>query len=78
MTLTLLNYAFHARIKESFGRGCPTWTVVFFLVDEGKDAQNTYTTIIGPSLARQQNAILMAFHWRSDDGPILNAGLVSL
>ena len=50
----------------------------FFLVDEGKDAQNTYTTIIGPLLARQQNAILMAFHWRSDDGPILNAGLVSL
>ena len=50
----------------------------FFLVDEGKDAQNTYTTIIGPSLARQQNAISMAFHWRADDGPTLNAGLVDL
>ena len=33
------------------------------------------TTIIGPSLARQRNAILMAFRWRADDGPTLNAGV---
>ena len=28
----------------------------------------------GPSLARQRNAITMAFRWRADDGPTLNAG----
>ena len=31
------------------------------------------TTISGPSSARQQNAILMAFPLRDDDGPTLNA-----
>ena len=42
---------------------------VFFLlqVDEGRVGPNT--TISGPSSARQQNAILMAFRWRGDDGP---------
>ena len=32
----------------------------------------------GPSSARQQNAIEMAFRWRADNGPQLNAGLVAL
>ena len=31
-----------------------------------------------PSSARQQNAIEMAFRWRADDGPTLNASLVAL
>ena len=48
----------------------------FFLVDEGREDPNT--TISGPSLARQRNAILMAFRWRADDGPTLNAGFVAL
>ena len=26
---------------------------------------------VGPSSARQRNAILMAFHWRVDDGPLI-------
>ena len=39
---------------ESYVRGGPTLTL-FFLVDEGREDQNT--TISGPSLARQQNAI---------------------
>ena len=26
---------------------------------------------VGPSSARQQNAILMAFRWRADDGPLI-------
>ena len=26
---------------------------------------------VGPSLARQRNAILMAFPWRANDGPLL-------
>ena len=49
---------------------------VFFLVDEGREDPNT--TISGPSLARQRNAIYMAFRWQADDGPTFNAGLVSL
>ena len=36
------------------------------------------TTISGPSSARKRNAIYMAFRWRVDDGPTLNAGLVAL
>ena len=32
----------------------------------------------GPSCARQQNAIEMAFRWRADNDPSLNAGLVAL
>ena len=47
----------------------------FVLGEERKDPN---TTISGPSLARQRNAIKMAFHWRVDDGPTLNAGLVAL
>ena len=39
---------------------------------------NQYTTISGPSSARQRNVISMAFRWRADDGPTLNAGLVAL
>ena len=38
---------------ESYARGGPTLT--FFLVDEGREDQNT--TIGGPSSARQRNAI---------------------
>ena len=27
---------------------------------------------VGPSSARQRNAILMAFRWRADDGPLID------
>ena len=47
-----------------------------FLVDEGRKDQNT--TISGPSSARQQNAIEMAFLWRADGGHTLNIDLVAL
>ena len=47
-----------------------------FLVDEGIEDPNT--AINGPLLAHQRNAISMAFRWRADDGPPLNAGLVAL
>ena len=47
-----------------------------FFVDEGWDDPNT--TICEPSSARQRNAIYMAFRWRDDDGPTLNAGSVAL
>ena len=55
--------------------GGPTLTFYFcflFFFDEGKNYSNT--TISGPSTARQRNAIQMAFRWRADDGPTLNAG----
>ena len=47
-----------------------------FFVDEGTEDPNT--AINGPSSARQRNAIEMAFRWRADDGPTLNAGWVAL
>ena len=47
-----------------------------FLIDKG--IEDTNTAINGPSSARQRNAIKMAFRWRADDGPTLNAGLVAL
>ena len=49
---------------------------IFFFVDEGIEDPNT--AINGPLSARQRNVIEMAFRWRADDGPTLNAGLVAL
>ena len=66
--------------QESFVREGPTLTTIFIfiLVDEGREDPST--TISGPSSTRQRNAIkwrfLMAFRWRVDDGPTLNAGLL--
>ena len=48
----------------------------FFLFDEGRKDPNT--TISGPSMAGQRNAVQIAFRWQADDGPTLNAGLVAL
>ena len=67
----------HAWIQKVFFRGGPSFFMFFFfLVDQGREDPNT--AINGPSLARQQYAILMVFRWRADDGPTLNAGLVAL
>ena len=49
---------------------------VFFNVFKGREDPNT--TRRGPFSARQRNAIEMAFRWRADGGPILNAGLVAI
>ena len=62
----------HVRIYKKFVRGGPTLTS-FFLVDQGKEDQNI--TKSGPLPAHQRNAI-MAFRWRADDGPTLNAGFI--
>ena len=51
-------------------------TFFFFLVDEGKEDPNA--TVSLPSLACQRKAIEMAFPWRTDNCPTLNAGLVAL
>ena len=65
---------------ESFVRGGPTLTTFFFLFflrfDEGGRIQ--ISLISGPSTASMRNAIKMAFRWRADDGPTLNAGFVAL
>ena len=46
------------------------WIQKLFLIDEGRENQNT--TKSSPSTI----VIEMAFRWRADDGPTLNAGLV--
>ena len=46
----------------------------FFLVDEGRETKNHCKQgIISPPAKRHE----MAFRWRADDGPTLNAGLVA-
>ena len=55
---------------DSFVRGGPFLQHFFY--------QDPNNTISGPSPAPQQNAIQMAFPWRADDDPTLNAGLVAL
>ena len=45
----------------------------FFFFDEGGGGKDSNTTISGPSTTRQRNAIQMAFRWRADAGPTLNA-----
>ena len=49
--------------------------VFFFLMrgGGGGGGKDSNTTISGPSTARQRNAIHMAFRWRVDAGPTLNA-----
>ena len=60
---------------ESFVRGVQLQLFIFvffyFLMRGGGKDSNT--TISGPSTARQRNAIQMAFRWRADAGPTLNA-----
>ena len=62
-------------------RGVQFWRVFcLFVFYEGRADPNS--TKSGPSSARQRNAIkwnaiLMAFRWRADYGPTLNAGLVA-
>ena len=47
-----------------------------FLSNSGPDPQKNFEATepafnVGPSSARQRNAILMAFRWRADDGPLI-------
>ena len=53
----------HARIQNVFARGGATHDSVVFLVNEGKEHPNTTK---------------MAFRWRADGCPTLNASLVAL
>ena len=56
------------RSRKFFQRGSNFDYVYSFLVDKGREDSNI--TISGPSSARQQNAIYMAFRWRADVGPL--------
>ena len=47
-------------------------------LSEGVVKDNRNATKNGPPLTHQQIAIEMAFCWRFDNGPPLNAGLVAL
>ena len=60
---------------ESFVRRGPTLTFYFCFLYFDEGTKDSNTTISGPLTARQRNAIQMAFRWRADGGPILNAGL---
>ena len=63
-----------ARIQKVLSEG--VHLITFSLVDEVIEDPNI--TINGTSSTRQRNAIVMAFRWRADAGPTLNAGLVAL
>ena len=70
-------YWIHAGIQKVFSEGVQVLHHFFFsFFYEGKNDLNT--SISGPSSARQQNAIWMAFCWRAHLSPKLNAGLVAL
>ena len=73
MHLNKLQYAW---IQKVLPEGVQLYDNFFFLLCEGREDQNS--TKSGPSSAHQGNAIKMAFRWRADDGPTLNAGLVAL
>ena len=61
--------------RKFYQRGSNFDKVFCILVDEGWKDPNT--TLSGSLSARQQNAIKMAFRWRANDGPTLNAGSVA-
>ena len=74
--MNILNYKHPSCADpENFVKGGPN-LITFFLVVKG--SEDTNTAINGPSSARQRNAIKMAFRWRADNGPTVNAGLVAL
>ena len=62
--------------SESFFIAGPNLRCFICVFVAGREDPNT--TISRPSSVRQQNAILLAFPWRADDGLTLNAGLVAL
>ena len=78
-----LSVYFQARIQNVLSEGSSFDTVYllffilfFILVNEG--IEDPYTAKSGPSSAHRRNAIYMAFRWRADDCPTLNAGLIAL
>ena len=51
-----------------------------FLINTDQDPRKIYKPAtaafhVGPSTARQRNAIYMAFRWRADDGPLVHVAV---
>ena len=65
----------HARTKKFCQRGVQLWQR---WSGEGGYKYHYKQAISWPSSTRQRNAIKIAFRWRADDGPTLNADLVAL
>ena len=62
----------HMRGSRKFCQRGSNTDQVFFLVDGMERMESGLTSV------SQQNAIEMAFRWRADNGPPMNAGLVAL
>ena len=79
---SVLNYVCTMGRSRKFCQRGSKFDKVFFFqlmgVGGGGGIEDPNTAINGPSSARQQNAISMAFRWRADAGTTLNAGLVAL
>ena len=58
---------------ESFVRGVQLQLFIYFFFFDERGGEDSNTSISGPSTACQRNAIQMAFRWRADAGPTLNA-----
>ena len=70
---------FHVLIQKVLSEGVQlthSTLTTCFLVDEKRE--DPTTTKSGPLSAHHRNAIVMVFYWWADNGPILNAGLVTL
>ena len=65
--------------RKVWSEGVQLWQRFFFVYFfSWWGIEDPNIPINGPPLVRQQNAIEMAFRWRADAGPTLNAGLVAL
>ena len=74
-------FSLNARIQKVMSEGvqmCCCFFFVLFCFSFFEGIEDPNTAINGPSSARQRNAILMAFRWRADVDPTLNAGSVDL
>ena len=64
------------RGAEGGGRGLKNHKNIEFLSNTGPDPLKNYKATkpacnVGPTSARQRNAIEMVFRWRADDGPLI-------
>ena len=75
-TLVKMPHCWKSRVTAQFCILLAKSYIKYFNTDEGRADPNT--TKSRPSSASQQNAIKMAFQWRTCDVLTLNAGLVAL
>ena len=68
-----LHDTIHARIQKVLSRGSNVFFISFLQLMRGTKYYDKWAIIGLPAKCHQ-----MAFRWRADDGPTLNAGLVAL